>query len=150
MNRFFISIGSNLEPEKNIPACLTLLKKEFEGIKRSSVYETDPVGPAGDKKFWNLVVQIQTPLDKKSLVEKMREIEKQLGRKREAANRFAARTIDLDLLPTPDYADQGFVIIPLAEMAPAERDPVSGKTFRELAEPFRTQRGLRKISSLLL
>lgn len=144
MSHFFISIGSNLEPEKNVPACLDLLKKEFNLTKISPVYETDPVGPAGERKFWNLAVEIETNLERGSLAAKLREIENRLGRKR-GADRFAARTLDLDLLPAPDYTRQGFVMVPLADIVPEGRDPESGRSFHELAEPFRTKGGLRKI-----
>ena len=129
----FLSIGSNIDPKKNIPAALILLKKKFRLKKVSSVYETDPVGPAGDQKFWNLAVELETLLDRKKLVSQLRGIEEALGRRRHAADRFAARTIDLDLLPQPGYALQAFTMIPLAEIAPDAVDAGTGKSFGELA-----------------
>ena len=145
MNRFYISAGSNIKPEKNIPACLKTLKTAFPSARFSTIYETDPVGPAGNLKFWNLAVQIETPLEREKVFHKLREIEESLGRKREG-DKFAPRTIDLDLLPQKDYQRFAFIMIPLAEIAPEEKDVETGKTFRELAGPLKKEaESFRKI-----
>ena len=136
MKPVFLSIGSNIRPKKNIPACLKLLKRTFRVRKISSIYETKPVGPAGDKNFWNLVVEIETGLERKALTSTLRTLEKKLGRQRNRKNRFAPRTIDLDILPQPDYQKYAFIMVPLAEVAPKKRDPESGKTFQSLAKPL--------------
>ncbi len=81
MSRFFLSIGSNIQPEKNVPACIVLLRKSFDVKKVSSVYETDPVGPAGDKKFWNLAAEIESVLPREKLIAEIRDLEEKLGRK---------------------------------------------------------------------
>lgn len=133
MSSVFLSIGSNIEPEKNIPACLKLLKDHLTVLKVSPAYETDPVGPAGPEKFWNLAVEIESSLDRQGLTEKLRGIETALGRRRDPHNKFTPRTIDLDILPQPDYQNQAFIIVPLAEIAPEARDPQTGETFRDLA-----------------
>ena len=147
MTRTFLSIGSNIHPEKNIPACLKILKKKFLVKKISSIYETDPVGPVGKDKFWNLAVKIETELDPKTLAQELRGIEESLGRKRDPANKFAPRTIDLDVLPTPGFREQAFVMVPLAEIAPDERDDESGKTFGAIAKAFTiSTRSFRKIN----
>ncbi len=131
MSRLFLSIGSNIEPEKHIPACISLLQKTFDVKKISSVYETDPVVPAGDKKFWNLAAEIENSLTREKLIAEIRGIEEKLGRKREE-NKFAPRPIDIDVLPQPGYQEQGFIVIPLAEIAPEAKDPETGKSFLEL------------------
>ncbi len=141
----FLSLGSNIEPEKNIPACLKILKENFKIVKISSCYETAPVGPAGDKKFWNLAVAIHTSLAPGRLNQKLRQIEKKLKRKRNSKDKFAPRTIDLDLLPQQGYQEQGFIIIPLAEIAPREKDPETGKTFEKLGKVFKSGHSIRKI-----
>ncbi len=143
----FLSIGSNIEPERHIPACLQLLKKNFEVLKISPIYETDPVGPAGEHPFWHLAVEFETALTKKELSEKLREIERALGRTRDPLNKFAPRTIDLDILPQPDYQNQAFIMIPLAHLAPEALDPETGETFKSLAEKLQrtAKESLRKI-----
>lgn len=136
MRRVFLSIGSNLQPEKHVPACIQLLQEKFPKLKISSIYETDPVGPAGSKKFWNLAAEIETALSKEDLRIELRQIEEQLGRRRNPSDKFAPREIDIDILPQPDYQSQAFIVIPLSEIAPHAKDEETGKTFGELARSF--------------
>ena len=146
MIRIFLSIGSNIEPKKNIPACLKALHEELHLKKISSVYETAPEGPAGSENFWNAAVEIETELDLEHLTEKLRGIENRLGRRRDSKNKFAPRTIDLDILPQEDYQKRAFIMIPLAEIAPEERDSETGKSFLELAESLKKNRtGFKKV-----
>lgn len=137
MNAVYLSLGSNLHPEKNIPEAIELLKNSFTVLAVSSVYETDPVGPAGVNQFWNLAAAIQSEEPGK-LKTKIRAIETQLGRIR-TDNKFAPRTIDIDILPQADYQTLAFIIIPLAEIAPNEKDPETGKRFSELAGALKTE-----------
>ncbi len=136
----FLSLGSNLSPEKFIPACIETLKQKFRVLKVSSVYETDPVGPTGKEKFWNLAVEIEPAADPAVLLKELRAVEESLGRKRDPFNKFAPRTIDIDILPQQDYQNQALIMIPLAEIAPEEKDRETGKSFRELAEKFREEK----------
>lgn len=143
---YFISIGSNIEPEKNIPRCLKLLKEIFTVKRVSSIYQTDPVGPAGDKKFWNLALEIGTNADRKATDRQLKEIETKLGRSRSQGNKFAPRTIDIDLLPQPDYQKQGFIMIPLAEIAGDEKDPETGRIFKAIAADLSSKASVQKVS----
>lgn len=146
MRNVFLSIGSNIQPEKNIPACLRLLKEKFKIKNISSLYESDPVGPCGDQKFWNLAAEIQTGQSAEKLREELRKIEAALGRKRDLSDKFTPRTIDLDLLPQEDYQKLAFIIVPLAEIAPDVRDQETGKLWKELsAEIKNSPNSLRKI-----
>lgn len=133
MNEFFLSIGSNVEPEKHVPACIQLLEQRL-GLKRnSSIYKTAPMGPAGDQYFWNSVASVETELSKEALGKVLRDIESDLGRKRDPENRFAPRTIDIDILPQEDFQTMAFIMVPLAEIHPEGTDEETGKTFAELA-----------------
>ena len=146
MRSVFLSIGSNVHPERNVPACLQLLKEAFCLKQVSSIYETEPVGPAGDKNFWNLAVEIETALNPRDFLSALRAIEEKLGRERSPENKFMPRTIDLDILPLPDYEKHAFIIVPLAEIAPDQRDEKSGKTFREIAKPLAEKmKGIKRI-----
>lgn len=133
MKAVYLSIGSNVDPAKHIPAAMELLKLTFPTARFSSVYETEPVGPAGKEKFWNLAAVIHSGDTKEILVQKLREIETAQGRVR-SGNKYAPRTLDIDILPQEDYQNQAFIMIPLAEIAPQEKDPLTGKSFKDLAE----------------
>lgn len=117
MTTYYLSIGSNIHPEIHIPRCLETLRKELAVKKISTAYETDPVGPAGNEKFWNLAASVEFSGQPKELTQKIRLIEEMLGRKRDPKNKFAPRTIDIDILPQPDFQNQAFIIVPLAEIA---------------------------------
>lgn len=147
MSSVFLSLGSNIEPAKNIPACLKLLKENFTVLKISPVYETDPVGPAGPQPFWNLAIEIESNLDRKNLTEKLRKVEARLGRTRDPQNKFIPRTLDIDILPQPDYQNQAFIMVPLADIAPETRDPETGETFKSLAAKLREEalKSMRRI-----
>ena len=99
-------------------------------ITKSSYYETEPVGYEDQDWFLNGVIQIETTLEPKKLLEFCQSIEKQLKRKR--IIRWGPRTIDVDILlyehynsdeeiltlPHPRMKERAFVMIPLFEIAP--------------------------------
>lgn len=130
---FFISIGSNVEPEQYIPKALKELRLHFGNLIASPVYETPPEGPSGDKPFWNLAVRVSSNQDREEAGKILHRIEDKLGRNRSVADKYAPRTIDLDLLPRPGYQKQSFVMIPLADIAPQTVDEETGETFQSLA-----------------
>jgi 2-amino-4-hydroxy-6-hydroxymethyldihydropteridine diphosphokinase len=144
----YISIGSNVEREKNIPAALRALEERFGPLRLSSVYETAAVGFVGDP-FYNLVAGFQTEESVETVAEALSEIERQNGRGR-TGTKFAPRTIDLDLilygdlirrhekpyLPREELTRYAFMLEPLAEIAPHLRHPVSGDAFADLWARF--------------
>ncbi|MGY6275652.1 2-amino-4-hydroxy-6-hydroxymethyldihydropteridine diphosphokinase [Methylomonas sp. MgM2] len=144
----YISIGSNIDKEVNIPSSLTALAKAFGEIQISSIYQTEPVGFVGDS-FFNLVVRFESNLSAKEVAKQLRQIELDHGRTRES-QKFSARTLDLDLIlygnqvisdgrlqiPRDEIERYAFVLEPLAEIAPDETHPVTGKTYRELWRQF--------------
>ena len=147
MKSYFLSLGSNIKPEYHMPQCVELLEEQFGSIQVSSFYETDPVGPAGKDFFWNAVAHIKSGQAREALSDKLKQIEEELGRVRNVEDKFIARTIDIDILPQENYQKQGFIIIPLAEIASDIEDEESGLTFGELASQLSDEdkAGCRKI-----
>lgn len=141
MPRVYVSIGSNIEREKNIRGAVHALRNRFGTLLISSVYETTAVGFEGDP-FYNLVLAFDTDLSPRAVADALREIETAHGRTRGEAH-FAARTLDLDFLlygdavvreetlslPRAEILKYAFVLGPLAEIAPDLRHPVSGETY---------------------
>ena len=122
IHKAYLSIGSNIKPAQNIRACLQKLKNAFPIRRVSSVYETSPVGPVGGEKFWNLALEIETPLSRFQMQHQLRRLESELGRVRNR-NKFAPRPIDIDLVLYKNWRRAGFeklafVLFPLAELAP--------------------------------
>lgn len=103
----FISVGSNIEPERNILAALTSLASKTHVTGSSTFYRTTPLGRSDQPMYVNGVWQIHTDLEP-GHVQKvlLRPIESSLGRWR-SADKFAPRTIDLDLVLYDDLVSEG-------------------------------------------
>ncbi len=146
-----IALGGNLEsplwgpPRATLEAALQALQSE--GIRlllRSRFYLCAPVPPSDQPYFVNAVAALDTPLAAAPLLVRLLALETRLGRTRGARN--AARILDLDLLdhdgaviqtpflelPHPRLEKRRFVLLPLAEIAPFWRHPLSGLSALEL------------------
>jgi 2-amino-4-hydroxy-6-hydroxymethyldihydropteridine diphosphokinase len=125
----FVAVGSNVEPERNIVAALGVLLTRTRVASCSIFYRTAPVGPPGQPAFINGTWQIDTVMSPMEIRnELLRPTEAELGRIR-TPDRFAPRTIDLDLvlyndlvmdddvfrLPHPDLTHP-FVCVPVLEL----------------------------------
>ncbi|MCK9640604.1 MAG: 2-amino-4-hydroxy-6-hydroxymethyldihydropteridine diphosphokinase [Prolixibacteraceae bacterium] len=112
----------------------------------SSLYESESWGFSSEL-FLNQVIAIETNMSPDEILITCQQIEVQLGRIRKGAG-YEARTIDIDLLyynsivlkspdltiPHPRIADRRFVLVPLAEIAPDYKDPISGKKVIEMLQ----------------
>ena len=139
MPEVFLSIGSNIDRERNIASALAELERRFGPMVVSGLYETEAVGFEGPP-FYNLVHEVAAILA---------DIEEQHGRQREST-KFSSRTLDVDLilygdlvltegrlkLPRPEITRYAFVLEPLAEIAPEGRHPVTGESYAGLWERF--------------
>ncbi len=144
MARVFLSLGSNIEPERHVRAALAALEDEFGPLRVSPVYRTPAVGFHGDP-FLNLAVALETDLPPQAVHTRLDGLEKALGRCRDGP-RFSARTMDIDLLlhgdtvlsegrlvlPRPEILTQAFVLVPLCDLAPDLVHPIEGRPLREL------------------
>ena len=143
----FLGLGANVgEPLAQLADAVGRLRAVVEIDAVSSVYRTEPVGYADQPDFFNLVVRGRSDLPPEVLLDRILDVERAMGRARTFRN--APRVIDIDLLayggvvldtprltlPHPGIPARGFVLHPLAEIAPGWRHPVTGKTARELLE----------------
>jgi len=133
MHQAFIALGSNLQnPQAQVERALQTIANtaKIKLIKASSLYKAAPVGYENQPDFINAVAEIETDLSPVALLQKLLEIETQHGRERPFPN--APRILDLDVLlyegiatntpeltlPHPRMHLRGFVMLPLAEIAP--------------------------------
>jgi 2-amino-4-hydroxy-6-hydroxymethyldihydropteridine diphosphokinase len=142
----YLSLGSNLgDRAANLERAIeTLPEIGVRVLRRSSIYETEPVDFLAQSWFLNCVVEAETSLAPRRLLEELQAIERKLGSKKLIPR--GPRIIDLDVLfhdaaviheagmeiPHPRLAERRFVLVPLVELAPELRHPVLCQTAAEL------------------
>jgi 2-amino-4-hydroxy-6-hydroxymethyldihydropteridine diphosphokinase len=137
-----LSLGSNIQPEINLVKAIQLLQEHGTIEKSSNAWESKSVGAVGPN-YLNACVLLGTPLEKAALKQfVLLPIEIELGRKR-SENKFAPRTMDVDIVLFDDtlvdskYWEQAFVVIPLAEIYPEYKNPLTGESILETATRLR-------------
>ncbi|KPJ54187.1 MAG: hypothetical protein AMJ37_00820 [Dehalococcoidia bacterium DG_18] len=157
----YLGLGANLgDRQANLARALKLLGERLHVEQVSPIYETQPVGYAEQPPFLNAVCRAQTELGPLQLLSLVKGIEASLGRVPGFPN--APRPIDLDIIfygdlimetpdltiPHPRLEERAFVLIPLLEVAPDLRHPVSGEKVKDLAARVGGQEGVKKIGEL--
>lgn len=136
----YVAAGSNVEPQRHLPAALAALAAAYGSVSCSPAYRSPPVGFAGPD-FVNCVVRFRTATAPEDLVRHLKSLEARAGRRGTRAN--ASRELDLDLIlygdavinrngltvPRADILRYAFVLRPLAEFAPNAVHPQTGHTF---------------------
>lgn len=146
---YAIGLGSNRPgrhggPRDEVLAALAELDRAPGRIAACSpLIPTPPLGPS-KRRFVNAVVILETDEEPPALLRRLKAIERRFGRRR--GRNWAARVIDLDILlwsegawaspglviPHSRFRERRFVLDPLVRVAPGWRDPVSGRTARQL------------------
>lgn len=146
---YVIALGSNRRgrhgaPEAEVRAALAAIG----GVVRASpIIATAPLGPSR-RRFANAVALIESEEAPPALLARLKRIERAFGRRR--GRRWDSRVIDLDIIlwsgdvwasdglviPHPQFRHRGFVLQPLNAIVPAWRDPLTGRTIRQLAALF--------------
>lgn len=158
----YVSLGSNVEPEKNLEYGLVRLRGAASVLAVSSVYRTPPFGYLDQPDFLNVTVKVETDLDPVAFKHLLYDIERGSGRVREKQlTKWGPLELDLDLLlwgktalefgekpwrvPNEGILEYAAVAVPLAEIAPDDRHPVTGETFAEIAARLGTE-GIHKVA----
>ena len=147
-------LGSNIQPERNLPLAIDHLQNQLTILRISSVWETPPVGSAG-LNFLNAALLARTSLKQKELkFQILTPLEVKMGRRR-SADKNAARPIDLDiilfdqLLLDPTLWQFAHRAVPVAEIQPDIRSK-AGETLKEAAAKFMSEGFIRLRPDVIL
>jgi 2-amino-4-hydroxy-6-hydroxymethyldihydropteridine diphosphokinase len=140
---YLIAIGANRAGAWGSPrrAVLEALRR-LEPARVSQTIETAPVGPSL-RRYVNAVALVESGLEPPALLDWLKAMERAAGRR--PGQRWGARPLDLDIIlwsdgpfasdeltvPHPQYRERRFVLVPLAEVAPDWRDPLTGLSVRQ-------------------
>ena len=148
MTRVYLSVGSNIERERNLRSSVRQLNELFRPLTLSSVYQSQAVGFSGDD-FYNMAIGFDTTSSVDDIHRSLRQIERAHGRRRHVG-KFSARPIDIDLLlfgdmvqhtarfaiPRAEITQCAFVLLPLCEIAADLIHPETGQTIGDMWNNF--------------
>ena len=156
----YFSLGSNLgDRYLNLSNCISLIEKNIGDIKSiSSIYKNSAQGFIGDY-FYNCCIEVSTLHEPLELIDKIKFIELEMGRKKRNSEKYESRKIDIDIIlydnliinetnltiPHPRYTERNFVLLPLAEINDQLADPISKININELSLKIKSEEILEKI-----
>lgn len=149
VHRAYIGLGSNLDgPERQVRRGIAALRglPQVESLRASALYRTAPWGRLDQPPFINAVVEIETEMAPRTLLEALLDAERAAGRRRDGTL-WGPRVLDLDVLlygdacidepglhlPHPRLHERAFVLLPLADLAPGLLVPGHGRVERLLS-----------------
>lgn len=159
----WLSLGSNVEPERHLDEALRQLRQRFGPLRISPMYRSAAVGFDGPA-FLNLAVGLDCDLGPIELDAWLHALEDRLGRRRNVP-RYSSRTLDIDLLlyddqvlcgpghlrlPRADLVEQSFVLKPMTDLAPELIHPVLKRSLAELWHSFPGERALEPVDAPFL
>jgi 2-amino-4-hydroxy-6-hydroxymethyldihydropteridine diphosphokinase len=155
----FLLLGSNLGDRKGyLQKAIDLIATELGAVtQKSSIYETEAWGKTDEPNYLNQVVQVNTTLPARQVLEKVLQIETKMGRVRE--EKWGARIIDIDILfygqgiinepgltvPHPELHNRKFTLEPLSEISPDWQHPVFKKSIFQLKSELKDNLIVKKL-----
>ena len=156
---YYIALGTNVGNYiNNFSHAIVELKKIGQVIKMANIYKSKPYGYLKQNFFYNSMVHLKSELLPTELMNKIQLIEKKLKKNKRIIN--GPRKIDLDIIfwgykmfnnrelsiLHPRVSERDFVLLPLQDIAPNFRDPISKITVKELIKELKNYYIVEKLS----
>lgn len=159
----YLGIGSNMGDRRGyMDRAVERLNdcQEIRNVKCSDFITTKPYGGVEQEDFLNGAIGLETLLTPEELLEFLHELEKEAGRERKV--HWGPRTLDLDILfyqgyvsddpqltvPHPDMENRMFVLEPLSGLCPYYKNPVTGKSVKQMLKELKNIQELKEIQEL--
>lgn len=147
-HQYYLGVGSNIEPEHYIPLAINLLSLKMDIQKLSNVWESLPVGGLG-ANYLNLTLLANTYIEPDRIKDTIiHPVETELCRVRNS-NKYSPRTIDIDVLIVdnriiePAIFTQAFWALPLSEIYPALKNPITEEPLTNAATRLFSEAGVK-------
>lgn len=155
---YILGLGSNIEPRLDyLSNAISELSKIGSIIKKSSIYETEAWGNKNQSDFYNAIIKFKSSLDPRTLLIKIKHIEKYIGRKE--TTHWGPREIDIDIIfcddhsydesflkiPHPEFSERRFILEPLVEIDADYSYYKSTKTINEILTNCKDQSSIYKL-----
>lgn len=156
----YLGLGTNMgDREANLARARELLASDRLIVKRvSATYETAPRDVLDQPDFMNQVIEVETDLFPRQLLDRAKQIERKMGRV--VTQVKGPRVIDVDILlygnavvsapgleiPHPAIPERRFVLEPLVELAPGLRHPVTKRTIRQMLKGV-SEQAVRRVET---
>jgi 2-amino-4-hydroxy-6-hydroxymethyldihydropteridine diphosphokinase len=144
LHEAYLNIGSNIEPRRNLPQAIRLLRQHGQVKAISNAWQSHAFGSNGPD-FLNACILFLTPLEARDLKgQVIRPIEAELGRVR-GPDKYAPRTIDIDIILFDDepfgweFWSNAFIVVPLADLLPDFHHPLNYEKLAQVAAHMRRQ-----------
>lgn len=151
---YVVAFGSNRRGRHGAPAAEVRAALSAIGgvVKASAIIATAPLGPSR-RRFANAAALIESEETPRELLARLKRIERAFGRRR--GRRWDSRVIDIDIvlwsggawgdaqltIPHPQFRRRDFVLKPLLALVPGWRDPLTGRTIRQLVARLKRAAG---------
>ena len=148
---YYLNIGSNIGDRRdNLYRAVVALAAQTQECAVSSIVESEPWGFESENRFMNLGVSFNSDIEPQEMLDRIHDIERSLGSAshRDADGGYIDRLVDIDIVaiddlvidtptlqvPHPHLPERDFFLIPMQQLAPDWRHPVTGLTATEMLE----------------
>lgn len=160
----YLGLGSSMgEKEEYLKNAVQMLQRNLGMfLSLSSIYESEAWGYTSENTFYNIVAKFDTEHTPEEVLNITSYIENYYGRTRSEQDRYSDRTLDIDILyygaeiiqterltvPHPRVLERHFTVVPLLEIEPEMKDPLSGSAIADICQELLNSREITRVRKI--